>query len=298
MGGIRWLGSTLIRRAALPIPEDHALIVEGVHAEWKLVEQQWRGVRLPYINAIVKLRRYITSHGSLPDADRLIPFIRIYRADMRRQYMQLVNDPNTASGFYSRFLHDDRFNLSPMDAALTRDVGVGVAAGGEAMAGDDARDYEWGLYLRFLFEPMCFYKFSRLGENRVLFVGETKSFVGRSAPGPAEVTGRKLAIAWFTIVDNEADVRIVVPCDSDFEGTLSLQRRSRVEISAPAGFHPPVAPDQSARDTERLHHGQVFVCLLMHEPHPALAGNTTAMCGNGRSLSRPRRAYIISTPKI
>ena len=230
-----------------------------MHGDWKWIDQQWRAVRLPYLNAVCKLRRHIAYNGSLPDFEALVPYVLAYRAELRQRYAQILADPSVGNGFCARFLHDDRFNFSPLDMVLVHDGDGGGAAAADEAPGPSGKDYEWGLYLRFLFEPMRFYQFSGLGEDLVLFVGENKSLPGRATPGPAEATGRKLAIVWFKTVAAEAGVRTVVPCDDDFEGTLALQRRSLAEISAAAGFHPPADPGRSARDTEALHHAQVPV---------------------------------------
>ena len=261
--------------------EDHTFVVEGVHGDWKWLESQWRGVRLPYLNAVVKLRRHVAYNGSLPDFDALVPYVLAYRAELRQRYAQILADPNIAPGFHRRFLHDARFNFSALDVALVNGgAGLGAAADDHA-SGPSGKVYEWGLYLRFLFEPMRFYQFGSLSEDLILFVGENKTLPGRANPGPEEAAGRKLAIVWFTTVAIEAGARIVVPCDDAFEGRLSLQRRSLAEISAAAGFHPPPDPERSARDAEALHFAQVAVRKSLCLPFPISDLNTTAQC-NGR----------------
>ena len=146
------------------------------------------------------------------------------------------------------FLYESRFNLTSRDVDLLKE------ALGAAPSLPDTPEVAWGQYIRFLFEPNQFYRFSSLSADKYLFITFVRSLPGREAPSEGEAIMRRLACAWFEQVDVTPEGVIVEPCDkSGGDGELALVTMTCAEISMSAGFRPPVAPTDLARHVEIKH---------------------------------------------
>ncbi len=99
---------------------DHVLDCEGIHAQWKWIEETRRALKLKSLNAILRLSSYINCHGDLPPYDELRAHIASVRAWLRQQYALVVAGGQVAPGARAEFMYRDRFNLQLADVDLLR----------------------------------------------------------------------------------------------------------------------------------------------------------------------------------
>ena len=124
--------------------------------------------------------------------------------------------------------------IVPASSVVIVRVGV-VSLVREATAGQhgitQTPETAWGMYVRFLFRPSTFYRFTLLAE-RYLLVVENKSLPGRAEVGGGMAIGRYLSIAWFGVLKaNSASNRvanngITAGCDN-----LAVRQSSKADIS-------------------------------------------------------------------
>jgi hypothetical protein len=99
---------------------DHVLDCEGIHSQWKWIEETRRNVKLKSLNAILKLASYVHFHGDLPPYHMLHPHIATLRAWLRQQYLAVIAGGQVAAGARAEWVYRERFNLQLADLELLR----------------------------------------------------------------------------------------------------------------------------------------------------------------------------------
>jgi hypothetical protein len=230
---------------------DSVLDCEGVHAQWKWIEQSARGMKFKLLNAQLKLQNYLNFFGGFPDISELMPLIQAVRADFRALYEQATSTGNVAPRLRRDYVYSQRFNLRPTDIDLLK------AAMGSAPQIQKTPKVSWGMYLRNLLIPHYFYFFSSLTQvhsHRYVLVWEHKSFAGRLFPGEGAAVGRPLGVAFFEKIETLAQGILIAPCDGNADATaLELMTATVAEISKALGFFPALDDGATARDEEILH---------------------------------------------
>jgi len=235
---------------------DSVLPCEGVHAQWKWIEQGNRGIKFKMLNAFLKIHNYIAFHGGLPEVHELVPHVRSIRQSLRDQYLALEAGGQVARGLRADWVYLDRFNLRPTDIDLVKAVAV-LGAPKEAKGPEMA----WGRYIKFLLVPGSFYSFDTLDAERFFYTAENKSLPGRDMPGEGAAVGRPLSIVWYQREEEIAGGIRISPCAGPLVGatsSLAFTSASVAEISQAAGYHPPVNVDDSARTVELKHERAFF----------------------------------------
>ena len=241
---------------------DHVLGCESTHACWKILEVGRRGMTFKLLNALVKLRHYTFSNGSIPSfadiQENMNEIVRGYAA----RYTALMEDPTVAPRCWAHLIFGERFNLRAIDQAVIHDNDSDNDTDDDVDAPVPS-DVAWSNYIRFLFQPGHMYQFTSLNASRFMYVTENKSVAYRDTIRAHQAIGRSINIVWYEFANDDARMdehmiateALVQPCNDQSDG-LPMQGMSLAEISLTAGFYPDVAPTDTDRDVE-----------LKHEPH-------------------------------
>ena len=224
---------------------DSVLDAEGVHAKWKWVEHVRRRIEFRMLNAVLRLTDYGHCYGGLPDYDELGTHLRIIQDAMRAQYDEVKKNGVVVPGLRTKYMTQDRFNLSPVDVDLLKE-----AAGKKAETQVGA-DVAWGNYVRFLFLPNHFYSLPGRDARNIFLVGETKALPGRNPTGHGGALSRSLAIAWFHEKEDCLQGMVVMPV-SPCSDQLTFELVTIADICAAADpDHAWIGPEPSLTDRAR-----------------------------------------------
>ena len=227
---------------------DHVLDAESVHAQWKILETNRRGLKSKLLNAMLKLRHYRFTYGGLPPHERLQEELDILSQGRAARYAALVADPAMHPRHRFDLQFRERFQLRAVDVVLARDVdGVGTAA---AAAGDGTAETAFANYTRFLFEPNTMYSFTSLQEEgamKFVYITENKS-VARAATKDGLTSGRPLNVVWYEQAPEDAELAeelgpgeiLVHPCAGNGV-SLPMQEMMIAEMLIAAGYCPQIS---------------------------------------------------------
>ena len=125
---------------------------EGIHALWQKLEGNRTRMKMPLLNALLKLRSYNQHYGDLPSYEDLLPYITTVEEELTVMYAD-ARGPNYASIWRDApFL--ERFNIdSNMVAQFQGDNPENASALAPSSTGGSA-DVAWGNYVRFLLKNM------------------------------------------------------------------------------------------------------------------------------------------------
>jgi hypothetical protein len=235
---------------------DHVLDAEGVHACWQWIEHVRRATKLPLLNALLKIQNHLSFFSTLPDIDALRPFIIAASRQRTQLYARIRNEGTVAPGLRTEAMFMNRFNLGPLEVDLLKHDLEGHRDANNAA--DQTPAVRWANYLRWIFTPGSFFRFTDLAKDRHIYIAENKSFAGRSSISEGEAHGRFLAAAWFEVTSEDLDGPVVAPVEPTEERALKLQLYTVAELSKAAGFFPEVTPSMSARDVEIAHEAAVL----------------------------------------
>ena len=237
---------------------DHVLDAESVHAQWKWLEINRRGLKFKLLNALLKIRFYRFTNFGLPPHEEIEHQIEEIKKAHGARYRALVADGDVHPRMVCDMIYLSRFNLRAVDAALIREVDRAVAGKSEA----NAADVSFANYVRFLFLPHHMYKFSGVvahGPQKYLLVTENKSVAYREDSRPHLTIGRHISVCWYEEApDIEIDEELapgeifVIPAGGDTP-CLPIQEMTLGEISQAAGHYPRVLDHHTERDVEIMH---------------------------------------------
>ena len=229
-----------------------------MHAQWKWLEINRRGLKFKLLNALLKIRFYRFTNFGLPPHEEIEHQIEEIKKAHGARYRALVADGDVHPRMVCDMIYLSRFNLRAVDAALIREVDRAVAGKSEA----NAADVSFANYVRFLFLPHHMYKFSGVvahGPQKYLLVTENKSVAYREDSRPHLTIGRHISVCWYEEApDIEIDEELapgeifVIPAGGDTP-CLPIQEMTLGEISQAAGHYPRVLDHHTERDVEIMH---------------------------------------------
>jgi hypothetical protein len=229
-----------VRLATAP---DTVLDCEGTHAKWQWLMNVKRGISFKMLVAMLKLFSYIQWHGELPTSADLTEHVLHYRRGMAVQVADLRANGVVPRGALSSTLYAERFGLNMADVDLIKDALIGRKKDPTRTAVE-----AWGMYVRWLFRPGFFYKFTNLPREEFLFVAENKSFAGRDEVLADDAAGRALSVAWFTAtLASDSEIMVVPVAGGAVSGRLEFLDCTVAEIARAAGDYPAVSAEDTAR---------------------------------------------------
>ena len=156
---------------------DHVLDAERIHARWQWICVAKRSLRIPTLNALLRMMFYLEHNQTFPSDEDLLPHLEAERAEHRLALG--VVGLGVAHGWRSEFLYRDRFNISGADADLVAD---GAAAHGAPAVPGGPFSVAWMNYLKNVLQKGFMYRVS-LKPSVVLHVAENKALAGERRQG-------------------------------------------------------------------------------------------------------------------
>ena len=131
-------------------------------------------MKLPLRNALLKLQYVLHEGNGLPSIDEIMPHFETLRTAERHESDLLLQNGAVPPGARREYLNMERFNFQPLNVHLSSSPAGGVV---------EVRTLEiaWSNYVRRLFVPTHFYRFSSFMAGLYFFVGESKSFQYRTS---------------------------------------------------------------------------------------------------------------------
>ena len=237
---------------------DHVLDCEGVHALWKWLAQDKRGMSFKMLNAILRCQSYLRSHVDFPEAAVINPYLSLVSTGLRHQLNAVCADPSIARGYGMQSLYARRFNLRAADIDIMKTV-LDEAHHEE----DRTPAVAFSNYLRFMFEPNHIYGLSsttRPGMNFFL-VMRVDAAPGRNQVKDGDARGRPLVVSWLEKIDETVDGIRVRPT-APRVGELAVTSATIAEISKASGVFPALDPNADAATEEAIHERE----FLSHAP--------------------------------
>lgn len=122
----------------------------------------------------------------------------------------------------------------------------------------------YNLTVRFLFKENTFYRFTKLAQERYVYITKIDSLPGWQERSSEQAVGRSLATSWFErdpaldtgLGDGSFVVRPVAKTDS----SLGVMNQTVAEIARAAGAIAPSPSNASARDLEFALEKEVLTC--------------------------------------
>ena len=260
---------------------DSVLDSESVHALWKWIEGSKRGLSFKVLNGLLKLQVYLRDHDAFPEPNVLNPYLITAGSAMFHQYATMRDNPALTTGFYTRQLYADRFNLRAADLDLIKQTLVRENAPSEQTPAEALSNY-----VRFLFEANHFYALCGINgvdQPTYFLIARSRTAPGKEAAREGEPQGRSLALAWYQQYDEDIDGIHVKPV-VDRLGELHITQTTVAEISLASGYFPHLTPDDDAQAAETKH----VDAFLNHEPtHFDSVRNFTADQPWGFTLTNP-----------
>eukprot|EP00973_Karenia_brevis_P059730 8314747-Karenia_brevis.AAC.1 len=253
---------------------------ESIHAIWQRLENNRSRMKLPLLNAVLKLRTYHEHYGELPSYEELLPYINDVEDAFTMMYAHARDIANDNSLWRdSPFL--ERFNISSDNVAILQ--GAHPEARHDAVTGGSA-EIAWGNYVRFLFQKHNVYSLTRNGITKYIYIAENKSVAYRDGPAEGDAMGRAISMIFLEQIEDEHDVdeyldnheHVFQPITED--GSIQIVDMSIADISLHMGVYPLHAThDKSERDIEVLHE-DMFLDMNPHrlESRRLVTGATTS----------------------
>ena len=237
-GLFRWLATLFL------VGPDHVLDCERVHARWKWIIATKRGVRLPSLNAILKVTHYLDGHnGVLPAHEDLEAHLQAARQQLEWDLQEVEDDDNVARGWRHQMVFRERFNLGGENWSLERNV----EPRRNPPAGD-AYKTTWRTYCRSVLQRGHFFQFSSNLEV-FFYINENKVLGGRQERGEGEAVGRNMVLTFFeAFAGHPGMVRRVDRRD----GAMHPRQMTVAELLQVCGMNLPHDPERSSAETEEL----------------------------------------------
>ena len=175
---------------------DHVLDCERQHARWQWLCLLKHNMRLPHLNAWLRLRQFLESHGMLfPASPDLLPHLTQEANAARVAHREVAVQEDIAPGYRSGYAMLGRFNLRVADMALAVEDAAG---GGGALCVRTDFESTGSVYLHNSFLPRRFYLAPSLGRGDVwFFVLENKVLAGREVRLEGDAMSRPLVVCFF-----------------------------------------------------------------------------------------------------
>lgn len=174
---------------------DQVLDCERSHARWNWICLSKRSLRLPAMNAQLRLTAYLEAHhDEFPTHEELRPHLEM-EAEAHRQALANANaDEQVAPGFRAHLIFLERFNLRAADLDLFADD---PGAHGAPVRFRSDFEETASVYLRNTFVPRRFFHAPTLAEDTYVFVLENKVLSGREQRDGSDAQTRPLVVCFF-----------------------------------------------------------------------------------------------------
>ena len=229
---------------------DQVIDCERAHARWNWLCESMRGVRLPYMNATLRLTQHLETNGNeFPPHERLHQHFAQEANALRVARAEIHANEEIAPGLREQCVHLERFNMRPVDIPL-----LGGAPGLMDAHAPLRSDFDEtsSVYLRNTFVPRFFYHAPALGDGGTwIFVLENKVLAGREARHATDAQTRPMVICFFEKAPGAADELVVSRTDKEFAG-MATKVITPAELALHLGFVPPLDAGRSALETESL----------------------------------------------
>lgn len=234
----RWLATLFL------VGPDHVLDCERIHARWQWLVATRRAVRLPSLNAILKVTHYLDGHqGVLPPNEDLDPLLQAARQQLQWDLKDLSEDDDVARGWRHQMVFRDRFNVSPEDFNLLQHL--------EPRRNEPAGDpykITWRTYCRSILSRGSFFQFSS-NTDVVFYVNENKVLAGRQERGEGEAVGRSLVLTFFEAFEGHPGMARRVDRRDE---SMRPRQMTIAELLQVCGARLPHDPERSSAETEEL----------------------------------------------
>ena len=229
---------------------DQVIDCERVHARWNWMCDGAKGVRLPHMNATLRLTQHLETNGSeFPSHERLHKHLEQEANGVRVARAEVHANEEIAPGFREQCVHLERFNLRAVDIPLLGGDPDLLDAPAPLRSDFDETS---SVYLRNTFVPRFFYLAPALGGGCTwFFVLENKVLAGREARHATDAQTRPLVICFFEKAPGADDELVVRRTDKEFAG-MATKVTTPAELALHLGFVPPVDAARSAQETESL----------------------------------------------
>ena len=222
---------------------DHVLDCERIHARWQWLCTGKRALRLPGLNATLRLAHYLENNLAFPSGRDLEPFLKAEIQEHRIALQALERDDEVALGWRTAFTFRVRFNLAD-NSLVDEDA---PAAPAPAAAPGSGFALAWRSYMKTVFQPGFMYKVP--GSSSIFLVLENKSLAGQEVRSHVgEASGRPLVVVFFEHLRGnlvQRTDRADLALKHRLLSLAELLRNLRV-------WTPPADPGRSAADTEAL----------------------------------------------
>ena len=229
---------------------DHVLDCERIHGRWNWLGLCKRSLRLPLLNAWLRLRQHLEDHGmEFPAHEGLLAHLVQEATAMRVACAEVEAMEDVAPGYRAAFVMLERFNLRTADVALAMDDPGGVPA---VVHGKTDFESTGSVYLRNTFLPRRFYHAPSLGRGDVwFFVLENKVLAGREKRHEGDAQTRPLVVCFFERTEGAPGELTVSRMDQQFSGMTTLTL-TPAELALHLGFVLPLDVERSAAEMEAL----------------------------------------------
>ncbi len=192
---------------------------ESIHAQWKWLEINRHNIKFKLLNALLRLRTYVTSYGSFPPFEDLRCHIDALESFDTTLYQSIRDGGQVAPSLVRDTPYLERFNLRGEDLDLIH--GGSVDDSDEDVSDVKNVDVAWGNYVRFLLAPHNVYCLTALQRQTFFYVAENKSVAYRDAPKQGETIGRPISLIWLESLVTKS--HIVMSWASQMRSSKQLQ---------------------------------------------------------------------------
>ena len=200
---------------------DEVLDCERAHARWNWWCLGKRSLKLPALNARLRLTAHLEQHLSQFPPHAILKEFLERAADAQRVARAEVDAmEDIAPGYREAYITLERFNLRAADIALVRD---GHGAPGDAAPMRTDLEGTASVYLRNTFLAKHFYRVPTLGPGDVWFyILENKVLAGRVPRDRDDAQTRPLVVCFFKKVAGDVGDVVVQRMDDSFPGMTTL----------------------------------------------------------------------------
>jgi hypothetical protein len=259
---------------------DQVLDCERAHARWNWICLSKRALRLPSMNAYLRLTSYLEGHKQeFPNYDDI-------RMDLMREAdavavlkatARATANADIAPEFIEGLQYLERFNLRAADMSLFVDDDPLPGVPDEPQQRRSEFQKASSVYLRNTFAPYCFYNMPNLDRDTYVFVLENKTLPGRESRDGNDAQARPLVVCLFRRDRDAVDQLVVTRMDCDRGSGMNTIPVTPAELALLLGFEMPdtaAVTDHSALIIEREVETALLRMLRMRYDYQHLAGAT------------------------
>lgn len=228
------------------VAPDHILDCERQHARWQWLCALKRNLKMPAMNAFLRLTHFLERNGGeFPAHEALEEHLQAARLQLKWDLERIDAEEDMAAGWRFDMLWGDRLNLRAEDHRLLHE-----SAGASRVPQDASGGYfvTWRTYCRNILAKGFWYKFSTR-PSVVFYISENKTLAGREGRGEDEAVGRPLVLTFFEAAPGTENLFQRV--DRSTSG-MKPKLLTIAELLNTCGVWLEPDPERSSRDAEAL----------------------------------------------